>query len=1497
MKLKVTYQRSSGRPADVVITTDATATVGDIARELLDADPLPTDRRRFAGDVTLGVAPPNGGRQVRLPGDRAVGEAAVASGCEVSVVEAPEPNRKPAERAAALLEIVGGPDAGREFHLAAGSSTIGRDPAVEVALSDGFVSKRHARVDITQAGIEVVDLNSANGILVDGVVETRLKLLAGQTFVLGDSHLAITLLSAAGPPTSASVEGGAVGFNRSPRVEARYAQREHPRPAVPTEPTYQPFPWIMLIAPLAMAAAMYFFIGPRALIFALLAPIMLFGNHVMSRGRTRREHELAVEKFETQLAALRATLAHRTAAEQVLRQAELPSVADTYRASLDRTELLWTRRPEHWSFLHLRLGVGRLPSRNTIARPSGIDDGIPEFSDKLRLLEEEFGHVAGVPVIESLQLAGSIGVIGGRVEVGDAVRGLLVQLTGTHSPAELIVTALADPTETEQLGWLAWLPHTSSPQSPITGSHLADSASSASQLIAQLEELVQARLGRRSSAPPRGPLAGALTANGTGGRLDDDGARGPSEADAPQPSIVVLVTQDAPGDRARLVQLAEKAAEAGVFPIWTARSRSGLPAVTRTFLDVTAGLHTAAAHFVRHGAVVPGVQVEGVSLDHARRFAVALAPVVDTGALVEDASDLPRHVPILTLLGEDLAATSSAIVDRWHQNQSIHQRGTAPSRRRRPGTLRALVGHAGADAMHLDLRSQGPHALVGGTTGSGKSEFLQAWVLGMAAEYSPDRATFLFVDYKGGSAFAECVKLPHCVGLVTDLSPHLVRRALTSLRAELHHREHLLNRKEAKDLLELEKRGDPESPPALILVIDEFAALVNEVPEFVDGVVDIAQRGRSLGIHLIMATQRPAGVIRDNLRANTNLRVALRMADEADSSDVIGSPDAAYFDTSIPGRGIVKTGPGRLMPFQSAYAGGRSSADAVKPTIALHPLGFGAGQPWERPDKGAHDLPDDTGPSDLERLVASIGKASTLADIPPPRRPWLDELAPTRDLKLMTSSGPRTDSELILGTADLPTEQSQETVSFRPDVDGNLAVYGTSGSGKSVLLRTLAVAAGVTPRGGPVHVYCLDFAAGGLRMLEPLPHVGAVIKGDDSERVVRLLRTLRDLAQRRAQDYPAVNAGTVAEYRELAKQPDEPRILLLVDGFPAFREQWEVGSGRAEWYAAFQQLLTEGRALGIHVVFTADRPGSVPGSVASSVPRRVVLRLADEGMYAVLGVEDDILDAKSPPGRAIVDGAETQIAIMGGSANVADQSDAINKLARAMARRATKPAPPIEALPTEYSLTTLPSQVAGQPALGLSDLDLSPVGFDPTGTIVVSGGPQSGRSTALAALAASLRRWDPDIYAVYLGNKRSTLPSVIDWDEVLTAPQEVAERARELAGKIGEITADKYVIVIEGLSDFSSMPTDSAIADLVKAVKRSDHLIIAESESHTWTSSFPIYGEMKSSRRGLLLQPESHEGDSILRTATPRVARSEFPPGRGFWIAGGKAVRVQIPLP
>ena len=676
-----------------------------------------------------------------------------------------------------------------------------------------------------------------------------------------------------------------------------------------------------------------------------------------------------------------------------------------------------------------------------------------------------------------------------------------------------------------------------------------------------------------------------------------------------------------------------------------------------------------------------------------------------------------------------------------------------------------------------------------------------------------------------------------------------------------------------------------------MLVIDEFAALAGEVPEFVDGVVDIAQRGRSLGIHLIMATQRPAGVIKDNLRANTNLRIALRMADEADSTDVVGAPVAAAFDPTIPGRAIAKTGPGRLVPFQAAYSGGWTTNEPPAPSIIVRELRFGAADEWQKPVP--LEAPRDPGPTDLARAVRTISSASTNAGIPKPRRPWLNELSRTYDLAAL---GPRTDTALLIGVVDRPEQQLQTPVFFNPDEDGNLAIYGTNGSGKSVLLRTLAVSAGITPRGGPVHVYGLDFAAGGLRMLEVLPHVGSIIAGDDSERVLRLLAQLKSLAEERARTFPAARAASITEYHTLADRPDEPRILLLIDGLPAFRAEYEGQGPRAAAFATLQQLISEGRQLGIHVAFTADRPAGVPGAIASSVPRRVVLRMAEDSMYLLLDVPGDVLSPTSPPGRALVDGLETQVAVLGGSTNAADQFDALHRLAQAIGEQRPVSAPAVRSMPTTVTFDELPSNVNGQLVLGVSETDLDAIGFADDGVLLVGGGPGSGRSNALAALVEAVRRAQPLRSMYYLGNRRSDLSTRGSWNGIATTPDAVADLAKRLADELGAEYSSPAVVIIESIADFQGTPADAAIVTLARIARRSSHLLIAESETATWNSSFPLFAEIKAGRRGLLLQPETIEGDIILKTAFPRISRSEFPPGRGMYAAGGKAVRVQIPL-
>ncbi|HEY3438862.1 MAG TPA: FtsK/SpoIIIE domain-containing protein, partial [Actinotalea sp.] len=711
----------------------------------------------------------------------------------------------------------------------------------------------------------------------------------------------------------------------------------------------------------------------------------------------------------------------------------------------------------------------------------------------------------------------------------------------------------------------------------------------------------------------------------------------------------------------------------------------------------------------------------------------------------------------------------------------------------------------------------------------------------------------------------------------------------------------LLNRKKAKDLLAMERAGDPETPPALVIVVDEFAALVSEVPEFVDGVVDVAQRGRSLGLHLILATQRPAGVIKDNLRANTNLRVALRMADEHDSTDVLGSPVAAGFDPGVPGRGAVRTGPGRIALFQTGYAGGRSTSAPPKAAIGIETLVFGPGEQWDVPAApGQDEAPHETGPTDIARAVRTIQAAATSLGVPEPRKPWLPELAPVVDL---SDLGSQSDARLVLGVVDLPAHQEQRTLHYRPDRDGCMVVYGTSGSGKSTTLRALGVGAGMAggaDAGGPLHVYGLDFGSGGLAMLEPLPHVGSVIDGSDAERVSRLVRWLRDACDDRAARYAKARAGTIGEYRALTCRPDEPRILLLVDGLSAFRDGYETQPGRAAVWSAFQRVVAEGRPLGVHVVMSAERPGALPSSLAGSVQRRLVMRQADENAYGVLDVPKDVLNPSSSPGRAVLAGSadELQVAVPGGRTSPAEQAREIEGLAARMRAAGVRPAPPIRRLPSLVELSGLPVAVGGLPVLGVADETLEPCGFEPHGTFLLAGLPGSGRTTVLGALSASLRRFLPQGRLYYVGSRRSPVHASGLWTEAAVTAEETAALARRLVADLVVPPADgePIVLVIESITDFLGGPAEQPLTEAVKAARRNDHFVLAESETSTWGSAWPLVAEVRNGRRGLVLQPDHLDGDALFRTAFPRMGRAEFPPGRGVYVESGRLLRVQVPV-
>ena len=1452
---------------DIVVHADATSRVADLVTAIAPA----------GEGLALAVTRADGTRTV-LDAEQTLADAVLGSGEEIAVAPAPPAGaRSDAPVVLGTLRVEAPDGTVTERPLTAGRWIVGRDPACDIVLDDGMVSQRHARLEAGD-DLELVDLNSANGLLVDGGLVPRVRLGGGQSVVLGATRLSVHRL--AGGTRRESARGGSEPFARSPRVLQRYGHRELPAPELPSDRPTEPFPWISLLAPTLMGLVVFIATGQLiSLLFLALTPLMLVGSFVDGRLRQRRERRAAIERFTARLDELGQQLESERPMERRVRLAEAPSAAELLTAPRERSELLWSRRPEHENFLTVRLATGRARARTSIAAAAVPADAVPGPEQLLAALRERFRSIDDVPLIENPASAGAIGLAGPIAETLPVLNALLVQFTALHAPPELAVACVSPPALSERLDWLKWLPHTSHPRSPLHGVHLADSEATCSALLSELEGIVSRRAGGDAPAwRTAQPAADATTAASGRAGLDREAELPPAAAQLP--AIVLVVVDDAPVPRSRLVQLAERAAGAGVAVLWVAADRRGLPAVCRTFLELAPD--GGEVGLVRSAERLPAT-VERVPEAQALEFARALAPLVDAGAPSSDASDLPATVSTLALLGPELAEDPEAIVDRWRQTGSIVRELRAPAR---AGSLRTLVGQGPEAALHLDLRSQGPHALVGGTTGSGKSEFLQAWVLGMAAEYSPDRVTFLFVDYKGGSAFAECVNLPHCVGIVTDLTPHLVHRALTSLRAELRHREHLLAELGAKDLLELERRAEVAAPPALVIVIDEFAALATEVPEFIDGVVDIAQRGRSLGIHLIMATQRPAGVIRDNLRANTNLRVALRMADEADSTDVIGSALAAGFDPAVPGRAAVRVGPGRVHLFQSGYVGGWTGGATDGAEVRIADLRFGTETPWPTPERAAQSA----GEPDGARLVASIGRAAAQLALTTPRRPWLPELPA---VVALPDPDPADPDVLVFGLVDDPARQRQLPLVFRPDLDGGLAIVGAGGSGCSTALRTIACAAEVA-LGAPIECHVIDGGAGNLRMLEELPGVGSVIAVEDTERVERLMRLLASELATRADAFAETNAATLVDYRRLSGTP-LPRVLLLLDGIGPFRETYDTGARSP--FATLQRLVLEGRQLGVHVVVAADRWAQVPTALTPGIPRRIALRQSDDNQYLLFDAPRDMIGPDSPPGRGVLDGREVQLAAPGGAAGVPEQALWIAELGRRRRDEGRVDVAPIRSLPATVEQEELPAAIDTLPVLGIAGDTLEPMAFDPAGTFLVAGGPGSGRTTALRALVAAIRRADPASAAFFMGDRRSPLASDA-WEFAALDLDAAAELARKLTERmLADAPSQRLVVVIESVGEIAGTSAENAIVALAKAARRSGHTVIGEAETTAWASPWPVLSEFKSARRGLVLQPEALDGDSVLRTTFPRVRRSEFPPGRALVVLDGTVRRVQLPQP
>lgn len=1342
MKIRLSLVQGTGpgmdsRYSDILVSADVTATVGEIAARLL-SDQLPpreaTLRIKYPGATSVLVLDP----LATLPA------AHLRPGSTVEAVKLSSvgPAEHPAFEIAGTLTDANG----NVWPLVVGRNPIGRDKNARVWLGSRAVSRKHAEIIISNGRVRIADLGAANPLLVNDKQVAWAELHHGDTILVGNETLtyqtALVPVGIESPPTMDE-------HMRPPRVEDHVVHESITLPAPPEQSAPQQLPTLAILAPLLMGVASFAMTrSPYSLVLVAMSPLMMLGSWLDGILGNKKGYKRQLAKYRQGLIRLDSEIADKQLHECRTRIAQFPDTAQLSAAIVGRTDLLWTRRPEHATFLHVRVGTGSDLSRTRLSLPERGKIPDQEWT-RLCSIQRERELVGPVPLLVSLAESGGVGVVGDSEASSDVTRHVLLSLAGLHAPSDVVLSAITSTSEAKNWNWLKWLPHVDHPHSPISGDHLATGAVANQRLIARLEELVASRQANAATSVMRSHLPKLH-------RVSDSHGAAVTES-PPLPAVIALIAGNSEIETGRLVQLAEAGPDVGVYTLWLQADKTMLPAACRSFIEIPHDLR-ATLNDVRSAVRTPVSNLDRLSQLSAERLARELAGVNDAGAKAVDDSDLPSKVTLHELSSFDIAGTPQGVVAAWRASDSLISNWQAGSERILRG-LPATVGMGVDGALSLDLREQGPHALVGGTTGAGKSEFLQTWIVSMASATSPDRLTFLLVDYKGGAAFAECVDLPHTVGLVTDLSPHLVQRSLTSLRAELTYREHLFNEYGAKDLAMMERRSDSKAPPSLVIVIDEFAALAADVPEFVDGVVDVAARGRSLGVHLIMATQRPSGVITNNLRANTNLRVALRMADPSDSTDVIDTELAAHFDPALPGRGTVRIGPGRIITFQTAYIGGMVKRSAAEPDLTIYDLPFGVGRRWPSQPLAMNAQ---AGAREIETIVRNVRSAATALTLASPRRPWLEQLPEIIDLHNLTDvssaariapiDGPR----WVIGIQDEPAAQTQTKLVFSPERSGHMVIIGAAASGKSAALRTLAATATECAT-VQAPVWCYGIASGnGLSPLCRLPNTGDVLDVDDIERVPRLLKWLLDLAKQRTTEFARGNASTHSEW--LALQTDKTkaknvmmrtRIVLLIDGYAALQERFEFNR-QFDFERTLDDLLAFGAKVGVHVVVSADRQRSIPQRYRGYFGAEIILRVTEDDAGAAdipPGFFDD-----APAGRGMLARNGVQLAVPGGATTSAEIVAAFDAIAESWSARFAHldtgekasgdlRAPAVRLLPERFQLSALPpTDGAGNPAIALADDDFSAVGYSPKGLTAVLGNSKSGTSTALRTIVAAFGR-------------------------------------------------------------------------------------------------------------------------------------------------------------
>ncbi|MDT3396808.1 type VII secretion protein EccCa [Streptomyces sp. B1866] len=1106
------------------------------------------------------------------------------------------------------------------------------------------------------------------------------------------------------------------------------------------------------------------FAGLGAVIL-LVTVIGSLGLVFSQRGRAQRTRRTQREAYLTYLEDLREELA---AEERVRRERAdvLNPPPDALYDIVRDPARLWERRRPDGDFLRVRVGTGEMPVRDLTVAQQGSSVLTPPdhfMLNEASALVARFRTGTELPLTVPLDRAGDVSVIGEREDCLRVARALLVQTAAAHAPDD-VGLALAVPGERiRDWEWAKWLPHLLDPEQadgPVPARRIAPSPS-------QLARLAGRELRRRAGYAA-------------------EVRRGLSGRDALAMTSRLLVVADGHGEDATELPRPDDAVdlrEMGVTVLHLLQRRVQEPGQVSVRITVD-GDHVAIEDLRGPEPVGAHGAVDEVGVPFAEGLARMLAPLRLSAESVADAP-LSGPVDFAGLLGtEDVAGLD---LDRlW-----------APRGER--AFLRVPIGVSDAhEPVLLDLKESselgmGPHGLCVGATGSGKSELLRTLVLALAVTHPPEDLALVLVDYKGGATFAPFAGLPHVAGVITNLENQagLVERVHASLAGEVRRRQQVL--KDAGNVADIgdyaalraSGRSGLEPLPHLFVVIDEFGELLTAKPDFIDLFLSIGRIGRSIGVHLLLSSQRIEGGRLKGLDTYLSYRLGLRTFSADESRTVLDTTDAFHLPP-LPGFGYLKVDTSHYERFKAGYVSGpyrgpvrHAEEEDTGPLVLEYPA-FNTLADAAGTNRAGAEEPvarrRETGPTELGVIVGQLEHAAE-----PVRRIWLPplpdaialdqvagplEVGPrgTRLAGRAPGSGGRETGrgplQVPLGLLDDPTRQWQGQWYLDLTVaGGHAAVIGGPQSGKTTLLRTLVLSLALTHTPREVGVYGLDLVGGGLQALAGLPHMGGVAGRADRERAGRTVEEVRTMLAAREELFREHGIDSVEQLRALhaaGRLPElaSAEIVLVIDGFGALRDDFE------ELDDAVADVLKRGGGYGVHVVASMLRWNDVRIAVQSNFGTRIELRLNDPGESSI---DRKLAQTLSPdePGRALTDGklfAQTALPRTDGLTDTAGLGAVLERTARTI--RATwsgEVAQPVRVLPRLLEPGLLPGPVA-EPVrvpIGLDQTALAPVLldlFEHDQHLLVLGDSECGKTNLLKAVADGLvERYGEDdlVFAVF----------------------------------------------------------------------------------------------------------------------------------------------------